>query len=60
MATIPLSREVHLVELADFYNRPQLAMILGEIMCRVVVQIEFPQTAPKMDRSISRSHPRSD
>lgn len=60
MAAIPLSREVHLVELADFYNRPQLALILGEVMCQVAVQIEFPQTALKMDRSISRSHPRSD
>ena len=35
----PLPREVRLVELADFHDRPQRAMVLSEIMQLVVIQI---------------------
>ena len=41
-----LPREVHLVELADFHDRPQRTMVLGEVQQLVVIPIASQPSLP--------------
>lgn len=52
----PLPREVRLVELANFHDRPQCAMVLGEVMQLVVIQIApQPHRRQHQDAPITQS-----